>query len=266
MEAMHGRTILYIIKSSVQNSLLFRGSFFLKLITMFLTEIFSIITMLVILTQFQGYGNITSGQFLFLYFFAHLSYSICILVFNNLRALGFYIQAGLFDRMLLMPINTMAYICCFNFDLSVLGQVITSLIFFVFFGQSYGIAWNIGTIIFTGIILLSSILILASVLIVISSVAYHVIDWKPLDNMFSAFREMLWYPITIYNEVVQAILYSLVPIAYVAFVPLKLIYKFYDNLGQGIVVALIMLAVSVLLFTIANKIWSLQSKKYQSVG
>ena len=258
----------YVIKSSVGNTLLFRGSFLLKILTILLSEIFSVISMLIILTRFQGYGDMTSGQFLFLYFFSHLSYSLCILVFNNLRALGFYIQGGFFDKMLLMPVNTMAYLCCYNFDFSIIGQVITSLILFSYFDRSYGIVWNFGSVLFIIMMLISSILILASILIVLSSVAYYIIDWKPLDNMFGAFREMLGYPMSIYTVAVRIILYSLVPIAYIAFVPVELIYLFSKDLtfGMGMMIAFGVMLCAGLLFYGAYKLWFYQSKKYQSVG
>ena len=263
---MQRKTLFFILKSSVQNTLLFRGSFFLKMLTVFLAEVFSIISMLIILSQFQGYGDISSGQFLFLYFFAHLSYSICMLVFNNLRSMGQYIQSGMFDRMLLMPVNTIAYVCSYNFDFSVIGQVVTGIILFLFFGNSYGIEWSAGSVLMTAIFLLCSVLILASILIVLSSMAYHVIDWKPLDNMFGAFKEMLWYPINIYNEVVKIILYSLVPLAYIAFIPMQMVYNFYSDLVYGLPIALGMLVISILLFGIAYKVWYWQAQKYQSVG
>lgn len=263
---MKPRTLLYIIKHSIQNTLLFRGSFGVKILTVFLAEVFSIISMLIILSKFQGYGEISSGQFLFLFFFSHLSYSICMLVFNNLRSLGQYIQGGMLDRMMLMPVNTMGYVCAYNFDFSVIGQVVTGLLLFVLFGKSYGIMWNFGNVIMIILFVIGSIFVLASILIVLSSVAYYVIDWKPLDNMFGAFKEMLWYPLNIYNEVVRIILYSLVPLAYIAFVPMQLVFTFYSNVTVGLLVATGVLVGSLVLFIIAYKFWFRQSGKYQSVG
>ena len=40
---MRGKAILYIIKSSIQNTLLFKGSFFIRLVTVFMAELSSII-------------------------------------------------------------------------------------------------------------------------------------------------------------------------------------------------------------------------------
>ena len=114
--------------------------------------------------------------------------------------------------------------------------------------------------------LLGSILILASILIVLSSAAYFIIDWKPLDNMFGAFREMLWYPTTIYNKVVQVILYSFVPIAYIVFVPAKLLFSMYKNPGMYLLISIGFLIITFILFLISYKIWVYMSRKYQSVG
>ena len=263
---MNLNAIKTIIKNSIQNTLLFKGSFALMIITIFITEIMSISVMLIILSNFQGFGNLTSGQFLFIYLFAHLSYSLCSLFFNNLRHLGYYIQGGYFDRILLMPMNTISYVCSYNFDFAYIGEFITSLILFVFFSKSFEIVWSFGNICMLILLLLGSVLFLASILIVLSTVAFTVIDWKPVDNIFGAFKEMLWYPTSIYNKVVKAIIYTFVPLAYVVFEPTQLLYKVCENFSKYFYIPIIFLFIGIILFTLCTRLWSIRSKYYQSVG
>lgn len=263
---MNSRALITIIKGSVLNSLVFKGSLFIKIITVILSEISSIFVMFILLSRFQGYGELTSGQFVFMYFFAHISYSICMLMFNNLRQLGRHIQLGFFDKIMLMPMNTMMYVCSYNFDLASIGQVITSLLLFILFRNSYGIDWNLSNILFLLIILLCSILILSSILMVLSSIAFLTVDWKPLDNMFGAFKEILWYPLSIYNGIVQIILYSFIPLAYIVYVPTHLIFGIDVPVENNLLIVCIYLIVSFILFGCCYKFWYYQSSKYQSAG
>ncbi|BDC94580.1 ABC-2 family transporter protein [Treponema bryantii] len=263
---MNLKAIKTIVINSVQNTLLFKGSFFLMILTIFMSEIMSISIMLIILSQFHGFGDLTSGQFLFIYLFAHLSYSICSLFFNNLRHLGYYIQGGYFDRILLMPMNTISYVCCYNFDFAYVGQLITSLILFLFFANSFGIVWTFLNACIFILLLIGSVLVFASILLVLSTVAFTVIDWKPIDNIFGAFKEMLWYPTSIYNRLVRIILYSFVPLAYVVFEPTQIFYKVCANFRQYYYIPLIFVFVAIGLFIFSYRVWNLRSKYYQSVG
>ncbi len=263
---MNAKAVITIIKGSIANTLVFKGSFFIKMLTVILSEASSIYVMFIMLSKFQGYGDVTSGQFVFMYFFAHISYSLCMLLFKNLRTFGKAIQMGTFDKMLLMPIDTMTYVCAYNFDFGTIGQVVTSFLLFWVFRKSYGITWNIITVGYTMIMLVCSILILSAVLIVISSISYVTISWKPLDNMFGAYKEVLWYPLSIYNSVVQVILYTFIPLAYIAYVPMQLIFDVGSGSRTDVGVLALYLVASVVIFIGSYKFWYYQSSKYQSVG
>ena len=263
---MNRKGLILLIKQSIQNTLVFKGSFFIKMITVFLSEISAIYVMMILLTRFQGIGNTNSGKFAFMFFFAHMSYSLCNLIFSNLRQLGRLIQMGTFDRIELLPVNTLCYVGLLDFDISCIGEVITSIILFILFKNSYGIKWNIGKIFFLGGMLVSSILILASIMIVLSSCAFKIIDWKPLDNMLGAFKEMMWYPLNIYNNAVKAILYTFIPLAYIVQVPTELMYS-KSVLGYNSMMLLApYLIASIVIFVCSCKIWHYQESKYQSVG
>lgn len=263
---MNCRALKIIVINSIKNSLVFKGSLIAKMMTVILSDISSVCVILLMLSRFQGYGQFSSGQFVFMFIFSHLSYSICMLLFHNLRRLGKAVQSGFLDRILLIPMNTMVYICISDFELANVGQFIISNILLFIFRNNFGFYWSVKKILFCLTLLFCSILILASILIVLSAAAFFVIEWKPLDNMFGALKEMLGYPITIYNPVVQFILYSFIPMAYIVYVPTNLIFRESGDMGIEMLILLSYLGAAVLLFYISCRFWFCQLKKYQSVG
>lgn len=259
-------TIWFIFKNSIQNAFLFKGSFLIKIITVLLSQFSSLYVMILLLSRFQGYAELTSGQFLFLYVFSHISYSFCMIFFSNLRRLGLSVQKGTLDKVLTLPVDTMMYFCINAFDIANIGEIVTYLFLYIIFRNSFGIQWDAFKIGMFVILLLSSILLLAALIILLSSVAFFVVDWKPLDNMFNAIKEMLWYPLSIYNCVVQFILYTFIPVAYIVYVPVKLLYGEIESVMEYAFKGGLLFCFSILLFWCSYHIWFKQLGKYQSVG
>lgn len=263
---MNLKAMWKIIIYSIQNTLLFKGSFLISLFTIFVSELSSICVMIIMLSSFHGFTSYTTGQFLFLYFFTHLSFSITRLLFTNMRVLGFYIQSGFFDKMILMPMNTILFLCCYNFDFSSIFQVITNTFLFILLSDSFGIVWNSSLIIFLIMLLVSSVLVLSSILIILSSMSYYLINWKPLDTLFGAFKETLWYPLTIYNPVTRFIFYTFIPIAFIGVIPTDFMFKLSMAPRKFELLSVVFFILANILIGLSIFIWNKESEKYQSVG
>lgn len=260
------RLAKYIICAAIKNSLLFKGSLALNIITIFISELSGAVCLFAMITSFQGIKGISSEQFCFIYFFSHLCWGLSRMFLYNLRYIGSFIMDGTLDKILILPVNTMAYICMYCFDLSDAGAFISSIVLFLLFKNCYGIIWTLPHIFLLILGVIGGAAIISGILMIVSTIAYFSIEWKAVDNMFNSFVTILWYPVTIFNSMVQAVLYTFVPLAYVAYVPSLIIFNGVGGYTAMLLKLVVYVAGSIGFMLIAYQFWNKERKNYQSTG
>jgi ABC-2 type transport system permease protein len=180
------------------------------------------------------------------------------------------ISRGDFDRILLRPVGAFLQVIGSDFRLRRLGRITQGILGFVLafhFLAPTPIHWTIDKLVVLGIGILSGTVIFTSILLLGATVCFWTIEATELTNILTyGGREMLSYPLTIYNQTLQRFFLYIVPVAFGSYVPTCYILN--RSLPFGLPRELAFAApLPALIFAfVAGQIWSIGVRHYQSTG
>ncbi len=222
---------------------------------------------LVIMNKFKTINGWTLGEMAFLYGLLVFSQGITFLVFNALNHFERFIIQGEFDRVLIRPLNPLMQVLCSGLEVSSLAHFIIGVTAIVFGSISAGLEWSFGKLIFLALVIGGAVLILGGIRIIVSAVAFWTIRNRALVHIFVySSKELILYPVSIYNPWVQWFLTFIFPLAFINFYPAG---YFLQKSGQFMfhpVLQFMTPVVGIIVFTLSLLLWRYGINKYQSTG
>jgi ABC-2 type transport system permease protein len=253
--------------ASIKNSIYNRIGFFLLICSSIIEMLPSMLMMVIIILRFGSVFAWSFGDYIFIFLFANFSYGFRNLFFGSFRNIPKMIVNGDLDNLLIRPINTLFYISGRNFNIHSISYIILSVSLFIIFNDNFNVDWSILNILLYLISIISAALVQGAITLIISCAAFFLMDSKGLDNLYSGFKEFIWYPLNIFNPVIQIILYTVVPLAYASFVPCGIFLRhnlYYQNIGQKLYI--LSLLIGPLLFLLSYILWKKSLRIYASSG
>ncbi len=162
----------------------------------------------------------TLEQMLFIYGFAQIPRGIDHLLTDNLWMVGWQmVIKGTFDKYMLRPMNIFFQIVCEKVQFDAAGELMVG-VFFVGRAVVYGVVQItlLKTLLFIVSIVAGSI-IYTSVKLVLASIAFWVKDSSPIMTTAYDVADFAKYPIEIYAKPIQLVLMTILPFAFVAYIP-----------------------------------------------
>lgn len=259
-------TYIKLVTGSVKNSIVNRWSFAFNLLGSVVSDVPAFLALVLIMTRFSSINGWTLGQMVFIYTLSHLSYGLRNLFFGQMRNMVRLVRDGDFDRILLRPMNSLLYISGDKFTIGGCSHIILSTILFIIFINDFGVKWSFTNAFMFILAVLSSALVQSAITIFIAGASFFIIDTKGLENVYSGLREFIWYPITIFDKVIQFLLFTIIPLAFASYVPAGI---FLDNPDYLILpgwVWKLSLLVGFILFYFSYLFWKFSIKHYVSTG
>ena len=170
--------------------------------------------------QIPSMNEWTLEQMLFIYGFAQIPRGIDHLLTDNLWMVGWQmVIKGTFDKYMLRPMNIFFQIICEKVQFDAVGELMVG-VFFVGRAVVYGVVQVtlLKTILFIVSIIAGSI-IYTSVKLVLASIAFWVKDSSPIMTTAYDVADFAKYPIEIYAKPIQLVLMTILPFAFVAYIP-----------------------------------------------
>lgn len=171
----------------------------------------------------------------------------------NARSLGSLVTGGQLDAALALPVATLPYLLVRRVNTTNLGDVVFGVVLFLVAGHptpSRVALYVVGS--------LSGAVLLTGFLVMTGSLAF----WSGRDDMgelsFHAMLLLSSYPVDVFGGVAKVLLYTVLPAAFVASVPAKLMESFDP------VLALVTVAVSVLFAGLGWVAFTLGLRRYTS--
>ncbi len=220
----------------------------------------------VIFDKFKMISGWSFEEVIFIYILTHISYGLRTMFFNSFRLLSNLIKKGDLDQVLIRPVNPFVYIMGSRFELAALSSIGLGIILFMIFKDRFPIYWSISNIIFYVIAIISATLVQAAITIAISAMSFYFVNVNSIESIYNSFREFIWYPVSLYNEFIQFILFFIIPLAFASYAPAGI---FLNNSSYNIYpkyVWKLSLLVGFLIFLLAYIFWTHSLKKYQSTG
>jgi len=178
------------------------------------------------------------------------------------------IRRGEFDRVLLRPVGAFTQVIGSDFRLRRFGRITQGISAFIIALRLLpDLHWNVAKLLVLPISIMSGAVIFVSILLLGATLCFWTVETTELTNILTyGGREMLSYPITIYNQTLQRFFLFVVPIAFGSYVPTCYILGRPLPFGIPASIVFVVPLIALAFALIAGMIWSFGVHRYQSTG
>lgn len=242
------------LRLNISSAMEYRFSFWSQVLFMILNNSFMLFFWWVFFDNFQLVRGWGFNDILLLYALSAGSFSIACIFAGNSILLGDIITKGELDFYLLLPLDPLFNALTSRIQVSAVGDLAFALAL-----APIALGLNPASLFFFLLLLLSGGMVLTAFFTFIGSLTFFWGHNRGFANLaHNAIITFATYPEPIFTGGVRLILYTLIPAAFVAHVPLGLLQQFtWDQ-------ALLLLAATLILTLLARWIFARGVKKYES--
>lgn len=241
------------IKYSLAREMLNKTSFISNIFFMILNNASMIIQWIILFSLKDDFGGYTFKQVLLLWGLASGTYGVSRFLFKKSFDLSMIINSGKLDAYVVQPKNILISVITSDIEVSAIGDILFSLI--VYFIYGFTIEGFILYLFFS----ITGGLIVVAISVILNSLSFWFQNTEMIADMGNSLMvNFATYPDGIFKGITKALLYTLIPVGIVNYIPIKVIIHFNLNLF------IINILVCILLITIAFIIFYRGLKKYSS--
>jgi ABC-2 type transport system permease protein len=197
-----------------------------------------------------------------------ISFGLAELVGAGIDNFPWTIRRGEFDRVLLRPVGAFMQVIGSDFLLRRFGRITQGLLGFVVALHFLpGLSWSLPKLIVLLLGTVSGAIIFVSILLLGATLCFWTVETTELTSLlYYGGREMLSYPLTIYNSALQRIFLFVIPIAFGSYVPTCYILERPLPFGLPLRLAFGAPLVALAFALISGMLWIFGVHRYQSTG
>lgn len=212
---------LLSVKYATMREMLNKVSFFTNIIFMILNNASFIVQWIVLFSIKENFGNYTLKQVLLLWGVAAGTYGVAHFFFKNAFNLSDLITNGKLDSFLVQPKNVLLSVITTDVSPSAIGDLLYGYIALFIYGISIK-----NFILFTLFIFIGGIII-TSVAIILASLSFWIAKADMIaDTGNSLMINFATYPDSIFKLTVKGILYTIIPVGFTTYIPVRLLVGF----------------------------------------
>ncbi len=247
--------LLISLKYNLKSSLEYKTSFIIQSIFMAINNGFFLIFWLLVFSINNGDVNgLEMNDILFIWAVSPASWGLANFLFGGLREINRYVLNGSLDTYLLQPKNILLSVATSKCDFSAFGDLIYGLV----------IGWiacgKISLYLqFLSYVLIGTVVTCAS-FILIRILVIWIGEVEQIAHIYenSLFITLCTYPYEIFGSFMKGLMFTLVPAAYVAHIPLKLLGNF------DIKIFLFLILATIFYISFASFVFYKSLTKYES--
>lgn len=248
------KLMLYYFKFNISAAMEYRVSFLMQAFGMALNNSAFIFFWWILFSNVPRIGGYGFKEEMMLWALSSASYGICFILFGNVNQITRMIMNGELDTYLLQPKDPLVNLVCSKTILSALGDALYGAIVFLIIN-----GFNIQKLILFLLFCITGALVIASVLVTIHALSFYSGNMEGFAQMVIEFIiSFSIYPEGIFNNAIKTILYTALPVAFIVFVPARVLASF-SIVHLGIVLGVVLLWI-----TIAYTVFYRGLKKYES--
>lgn len=202
-----------------------------------------------------------------LYGMAGTSFTVADAFTSQVERISLHVKAGTFDRFLLRPVGPYLLLVADEFALRQVGRVVQAVAVLVVAAAVADIAWSpLDVLVVVGAIA-SGVVIFAAIWCVTSSLAFWTVETQEVASAFTYGGSYAsQYPGDIFTGWLRRVLLAVVPLGFVAYLPLSWVLGKDRALGVDPAWGFAAPLVAVLLVGIARVVWRQGIRHYRSTG
>jgi ABC-2 type transport system permease protein len=241
----------------------YRADFLVLVVAAMLTQVLGLIFIWVVYDRIPEINGWGFWEVIFIYSIMNFATGFIQLFFEGMWRIGFLVNSGGFDRVLVRPVSPVLQVMSFAVGMNGLGNMLLGGIMLVQSLTHVTIEWTWSKALFFGLLFVCIIAIRTSIALAANSLVF----WTQAPNnafpvMVSSLADFTKFPITIYGLGVQAFFSVVIPYAFVSFYPAAYLF---DKAGWS---QLGMLTPIVAVYCLAASIWMFRSglARYEGAG
>lgn len=247
--------LLISLKYNVKSSLEYKASFIIQTIFMFINNGFFLIFWALVFDVNNGdVKGLEMRDILFVWSIAPASWGISNFLFGGLRQINHYVLTGSLDTYLLQPKNIILSIATSKCDFAAFGDFLYGAVVGWIACGDLTMYLKFWMYVIFGTIVTCAVFILIRILVIwlgeVEQIA-HIYE----NSLFITFCT---YPYEIFGGFTKALMFTLVPAAYVSHLPIKLMSSF------DIKSFLILVGATIIISVLAVVVFYSSLKKYES--
>lgn len=248
--------LLISLKYNLKSSLEYKTSFLIQTFFMIINNGFFLIFWSLVLDVSSSNGSVLQMKnILYLWALAPASWGLANFLFGGLRQINTYVLTGSLDTYLLQPKNILLSIATSKCEFSAFGDLVYGIVI-GFIACSGDIIKYLQFLIYV----LIGTIITCAVFILIRILAIWIGEIEQIAHIYenSLFITFSTYPFEIFGGITKFLMYTIIPAAYIAHIPIILLERF------NIKLFLILILATIILLSLAILVFYKSLKKYES--
>jgi ABC-type uncharacterized transport system, permease component len=270
MQSLYSDLRLYrrLIGIQIKAQMQYKANLFLDIISYLGVTALEFVSVLLYFIPFPTLLGWHVGEVALLAAIMSMSFGCSEMIGAGIDNFSFLIVRGEFDRILLRPVGSFMQVIGSDFRLRRLGRVTQGILGFILALHFLPpMTWTIDKIVVLAIGIMSGSILFTSILLLGATICFWTVETTELTNILTyGAREMLSYPLTIYNQFLQRFFLFVIPVAFGSYVPTCYILKRALPFGLPRELAFATPLVAILFALVAGWIWGLGVRHYQSTG
>jgi ABC-2 type transport system permease protein len=244
----------------------YRANFAAMVTSMVMTYGGQFISLFWLTQRFKAIGGWNFEEIVLLYALAILAWGFAVSFFFSLQGFEDMIRDGTFDRALLRPMNPLLVVLGSRSPIGGLGQFIFSIAAFIFAWYSTGLKLTVAKLIYLVLTAVGGGLILGSAMIAVATVAFWTTrTYTFYYSLVFPARQLINYPVSIYQRWMQLLLTVVVPFAFVNYFPAHVLLDRTSQLSFPLL-AWLTPVVGLITITVVYGFWQWGIRFYSSTG
>ena len=222
----------------------------------------------VLLTRFSGLGNFPSGGVLLIVGMRLTAHGLFTMIFGNLSdQLAELVEEGRVEGYFLRPMSVLTQILISRFNINAFGDFSVGVTMGAIGVAEAPVHWDVPASLYLaaavagGVLLEAAVQLPLAALLLRSPFAHGVGKW--LDDIMATIGN---YPLSILPIVLRTVFTFVLPVAFVAYLPVLVLLGKAPSSGPGAWLAELSPVVCLVLFLAAKRMWNWNLSHYQSAG
>ena len=240
------KVTLLSVKYALMREMLNKTTFLTNITFMILNNASFIIQWIVLYSIKDNVGGYTLKQVLLLWGLAAGTFGVSRFFFKNAFSLADTINNGKLDSYLVQPKNVLISAITSNVEASAIGDLIYAYIMLVVFGI------NISNFIMFTFFSVMGGFVLTAIAVILGSLSFWFNKTDVVADVGNSLvTNFATYPDGIFEGVAKVLLYTVIPVGLINYLPIKIITEF--NLSLLLIVSIVMIIIILLAFFVFYK-------------
>lgn len=256
---------LHLMMASIRGQMQYRVSFTIGVLSGMLFQGLGIVMIWAILETFTSLGDWQFGEIALLYGLRLTAHGVYLLFFSSMYSIDDMVREGDWDRPQVRPLHPLLQLMFGRIRIAVIGDLVGGIAILMAALSMVKIDWNIGIVLLLGGAIIGGAMIDGAFQILPASLTFKYIESWPArvisDDIFSRYGN---YPIDIFGNIAARILTFVIPLAFVAWLPVATMLDKPTFLPSW--TGWLSLPTGIVVFTTAVVTFVKSSRHYQSSG